>query len=206
MSFYLVNGEELIFVPYNLLAIDFEFITTRVIENKAKRYFQEIVEAGLVFRSENGIQEYSAIVRPKYFIEAKNTDKNSIYSERFSPEEIKGGVDLREVLDKITNMYTPGETVWISWGRAEYDALKKVWKANNKSMSLLKEDYLDLSIELKDFYGINQNLSLDRALSYLDISIENRHRALPDAKALINIMDRMFLDGYRLNEKSLELS
>lgn len=206
MSFYLVKGEELIFVPYNILAIDFEFITTKVIENKAKKYFQEIVEAGLVLRSENRIQEYSAIVRPKYFIEARNSYKNSIYSERFSPEEIKSGVELREVLDNITAMYTPGETIWVSWGRAEYDTLKKVWKANNKSMPLLKEDYLDLSLELKEFYKINQNLSLDRALSYLDITIEDRHRALPDAKALINIMDRMFSDGYRLNEKSLELS
>lgn len=204
MSFYLIKEEELIFIPYNLLAIDFEFITTRIIENKAKKYFQEIIEAGLVLKDENGLEGYSAIVKPRNLIESKNTYKNNIFSERFSLEEIKNGVDLREVLDKIDNMYNRGETIWISWGKAEYDTLKKLWKYYNKNMIRFKKYYLDLSVELKRFYNISQNLSLDRALSYLDISIEERHRALPDARALINIIDRMFLDGYRLNEENFE--
>lgn len=44
MSFYLVKNEELIFVPYNLLAIDFEFITTKIIENKAKNTFKKLLK------------------------------------------------------------------------------------------------------------------------------------------------------------------
>jgi len=205
MSFYLIHGEELIFVPYNLLALDFEFITTKVIQNKSKKYFQEIVEAGLVLENEIGIHEYSSIVRPRYFIESKNRDKSSIYSERFSYEEIKNGVDLKEILSKITNMYVPEETIWISWGKAEYDTLKKVYKDYNKNMPLLKEDYLDLSIELKEFYRIEHNVSLDKALSYLNISSGERHRALPDARALIDIINRMFQDGYRLNDRSIKI-
>nr|WP_307906018.1 hypothetical protein [Clostridium botulinum] len=81
MSFYLVKNEELIFVPYNLLAIDFEFITTKIIENKAKKYFQEIIEIGAVFKSENLCEKYSKIIKPRYFLIVKIKVKVSMVED-----------------------------------------------------------------------------------------------------------------------------
>lgn len=204
MSFYLMRSDKFIFIPYNLLAIDFEFITTKVIKNKAKKYIQEIVEVGLIFRTENLVEEYSGIVRPRYFLESKNKYKNSTYSEKFDYKEIENGMDLEKIFEKIKKIYISKETVWISWGKAEYDALKKVCREYDIAIPLPKEDHLDLSVEFKEFYKLNQNVSLDKALSILNISIEERHKALPDAKALMDIVNRMFEDGYKIDDRQLK--
>lgn len=200
MSFYLENDEELIFIPYSLLAIDFEFITTKVIENKAKKYIQEIVEVGLVYRNENILEKYSEIVRPRCFIESKNKSQ-SVYGSKFTYEKIEKGIDFKDVLKKIKEVYSPRETVWMSWGKAEYDILKNICRRYNLNIPFLKEDHLDLSLEFSEFYKINQKLSLDKVLNLLNIPIVNRHNALPDAKVLMEIVYKMFIDGYKLESK-----
>ncbi|NEZ49471.1 exonuclease domain-containing protein [Clostridium botulinum] len=204
MSFYLVEDEEFIFVPYNLLAIDFEFITTKIVENKAKKHFQEIIEVGVVFKSESLTQKYSKVIRPKYFLNSKNKSK-SIYGGRFSYDDIKNGEEIDKVLLRLKQLYTPKETLWISWGKAEYDILKTVCNKYGINLPFLKEDYLDLSIEFKEFYDINQNISLDKALNYLNMPIINRHYALWDAEALMRIIYTMFKNGYRLKDKDYEI-
>ncbi|MCD3217101.1 exonuclease domain-containing protein [Clostridium botulinum C] len=204
MSFYLVKNEELIFVPYNLLAIDFEFITTKIIENKAKKYFQEIIEIGVVFKSENCCEKYNEVIKPRYFLNSKDKSK-SIYGGRFSYEDMQNGLELEKVFKDLKKLYVEKETIWMSWGKAEYDILKTVCKKYNVNLPFLKEDYLDLSLEFKNFFNINQNMSLDKALNYLHIPIVNRHYALPDAEALMKIIYIMFHRGYRLEDKDFEI-
>lgn len=203
MSFYLVSGEELIFVPYNIMAVDFEFVTTKIIEKKAKKHFQEIVEIGIVQRSEDLIMEYSSIIKPRHFISSKNKAQ-SIYGGRFSFEDIEKGIDISEAFEKIKDIYNQKETIWMSWGRAEYDILRKVCRAYNISVPFLKEDHLDLSIEFKNFYNIKQNVSLDRALNFFNMPIIGRHNALSDARSVMNIANRMFVDRYQLKEKYIK--
>lgn len=204
MSFFLVEDEEFIFIPYNLLAIDFEFITTKIIENKAKKYFQEIIEVGVIFKSESLTQKYSKVIKPKYFLNSKDKSK-SIYGGRFSYDAIKNGEEINNVFLELKQLYTPKETIWISWGKAEYDILKMVCNKYGINLPFLKEDYLDLSLEFKEFYSINQNTSLDKALNYLNIPIINRHYAIFDAEALMSIIYKMFKDGYRLKDKDYEI-
>lgn len=204
MSFYLVEDEEFIFIPYNLLAIDFEFITTKIVENKAKKYFQEIIEIGVIFKSESLTQKYSKVIKPRYFLNSKDKSK-SIYGGRFSYDDIENGEEINKVFLELQQLYTPKETLWISWGKAEYDILKTVCNKYGINLPFLKEDYLDLSLEFKEFYGIGQNASLDKALNYLNIPIINRHYAIFDAQALMSIIHKMFKDGYRLKDKDYEI-
>ncbi|KGN02491.1 exonuclease [Clostridium novyi A str. 4570] len=204
MSFYLVEDEKFIFIPYNLLAIDFEFITTKIVENKAKKYFQEIIEVGVIFKSESLTQKYSKVIKPRYFLNSKDKSK-SIYGGRFSYDDIKNGEEINKVFLELQQLYTPKETLWISWGKAEYDILKTVCNKYGINLPFLKEDYLDLSLEFKEFYGIGQNASLDKALNYLNIPIINRHYAIFDAQALMSIIHKMFKDGYRLKDKDYEI-
>lgn len=204
MSLYFTHEDKEIFVPYNLLAVDFEFITTKTINNKAKKYIQEIVEVGLIFRCENMVKEFTSLVRPNEFLKCKNKDRHSIYSDRFNHLDIEKGMDLREVFEKIKKIYIPRETIWISWGKAEYDTLKMVCRNEGIAIPLLKDDYMDLSKEFIEFYNFNQNISLDKALAFLKIPISDRHRALSDSKVLMDIIDKMFIDGYTINDKNLK--
>lgn len=202
MGFYIINNLEIKFIPYSLLAIDFEFITTQIVQNKAKKYFQEIVEIGAVFsKDEDEIIEFERIIKPRYYIRSKNKNVHRIYAERFTKEEIENGIDLENAFLELKKIYTPKETIWISWGKAEYDILKTVCKSYEIGMPFLKEDHLDLSIEFKKFYNINQSLSLDKALNILSIPSLDRHEALPDARALMQIIKRMFIEGYEIQEK-----
>ncbi|KYH28541.1 MULTISPECIES: 3'-5' exonuclease [Clostridium] len=203
MSFYLVNGDNLVLVPYNIMAVDFEFVTTRIIDNKAKKYFQEIVEIGAVQKSENLVIEYSRIIKPRYFMSSSNKHQ-SIYGGRISFQDIKNGIDISEAFKDMEKMYIPKETIWISWGRSEYDILKNVCATYNITMPFLKEDYLDLSIEFRKFYKLKQNISLDRALNFLNIPIENRHIALPDARLVMKIAENMLINGYEIEEKFIK--
>ncbi|MFU0825349.1 exonuclease [Clostridium sp.] len=203
MSFYLLSDDNLVFVPYNIMAVDFEFVTTRIIDNKAKKYFQEIVEIGAVQKSENLVNEYSKIIKPRYFMSSPNKHQ-SIYGGRLSFEEIENGIDISEAFKDMEELYIPKETIWISWGRSEYDILKKVCAVYNITMPFLKEDYLDLSAEFKKFYKLKQNASLDRALSILNIPIENRHIALPDARLVMRIAENMLINGYELEERFIK--
>ncbi|WP_268050853.1 exonuclease domain-containing protein [Clostridium ganghwense] len=189
------------FVPYSLLAIDFEFITTRRIKNKAKKYFQEIVEIGAVFRDEDEVIEFESIIKPRHYIKSKNKHIHSIYADRFLEKEIENGMDLDNAFKELKKLYVPKETIWISWGKAEYDILRTVCRSYSIGMPFLKEDYLDLSIEFKKFYNIQQSLTLDKALNILNIPTLDRHEALPDARALMKIIKRMFIEGYEIEEK-----
>lgn len=201
MGFYIMNDLEMIFVSYNLLAIDFEFMTTRIIKNKAKKYLQEIIEIGAVFKGEDDILEFETIVKPRHYIKSKHKRVYTIYSERFLETEIEKGIDLKEAIEKLKDMYIPKETVWLSWGKSEYDILRAVCKNYKIPMPFLKEDYLDLSLEFKKFYGIKHNISLDKALDFLNITSLDRHKALPDARALMKIIKKMFMEGYEIQKK-----
>lgn len=202
MGFYIIKDWEMKFIPYSLLAIDFEFITTRIVQNKAKKYFQEIVEIGAVLnKDEDETIEFQWIIKPRHYISSKNKNLHRIYAERFTKEEIENGIDLENAFLQLKKIYTPKETLWISWGKSEYDILRTVCKSYGLGVPFLKEDHLDLSIEFKKFYNFDQNLTLDKALNLLNIPSLDRHEALPDARVLMQIIKKMFMEGYEIQEK-----
>ncbi|MCY6355754.1 3'-5' exonuclease [Clostridium sp. ZS2-4] len=201
MGFYIIKDWEMKFSPYSLLAIDFEFITTRIVQNKAKKYFQEIVEIGAVLsKDEDETLEFQRIIKPRQYINSKDKNVHRIYAERFTKEQIENGVDLEKAFLELKKIYIPKETIWISWGKSEYDILRTVCKSYEIAIPFLKEDYLDLSIEFKKFYNINQNLSLDKALNILGIPSLDRHEALPDARVLMQTVKTMLMDGYEIEK------
>ncbi|MCY6959739.1 3'-5' exonuclease [Clostridium brassicae] len=201
MGFYIMQDLEMKFIPYNLLALDFEFITTRVVKNKAKKYLQEIIEVGAVYKEDDKILEFESVIRPRNYIQSKHKPLYAIYAGRFSEEKIEDGMELEEAINELKKIYIPEETIWISWGKAEYDILKTICKDYEISFPFLKDDYLDLSKEFAQFYKIKTSVSLDKALNMLDIPSLSRHEALPDARALMKIAERMFIEGYEIEEK-----
>ncbi|GAA0177342.1 hypothetical protein SH2C18_05940 [Clostridium sediminicola] len=201
MSFYIIDKDDMIFIPFDILAIDFEFVSTRIIKNKAKRYLQEIVEIGAILKSDLGEFEYTTIVKPKNFIECREKENKCIYASRFSMDEINNGISLMEAIDNLEEYYTPNETVWISWGIVEYRILKNLCESYRFKVPFLYDDYLDLSEEFRRFYNLSHKVSLDKALNMLHIKSSIRHFALEDSKLLLKILHKMFIEGYRIGEE-----
>lgn len=65
---------------------------------------------------------------------------------------MQNGLELEKVFKDLKKLYVEKETIWMSWGKAEYDILKTVCNKYNVNLPFLKEDYLDLSLEFKNFF------------------------------------------------------
>lgn len=200
MSFYIIDEDDMIFVPFDILAIDFEFVSTRIIRNKAKRYLQEIVEIGAVLKCDSAEMEYSTIVKPKNFIECKYKENKCVYAKRFTIEDINNGISLLDAIESLEQYYTPCETAWISWGKVEYRMLKRLCESYKFKVSFLYDDYIDLSEEFRRFYNLSYKVSLDKALNMMDIEASGRHLALADSKLLLKIACKMFKEGYKIDK------
>ncbi|WP_461207247.1 exonuclease domain-containing protein [Clostridium sp. DL1XJH146] len=199
MGFYFRKAEELIYVQYDILGIDFEFASTKIVKNKAKRYIQEIVEIGAIYKSEHGELEYSAIIKPKYFIKYMDNGSRIIASERFTKDKILKGIELEDVLKYLTDHYIQTETKIITWGRGDYNVLKNICEEYGLKMPFLYDDYIDLSESFMSFYNHKYTISLDKAMNTLNIEIRTRHYALLDSRSMIEILFRMLEDGFKFD-------
>ncbi len=199
MGFYFRKAEELIYVQYDILGIDFEFASTKIVKNKAKRYIQEIVEIGAVYKSEHGELEYNAIIKPKYFIKYMDKENRIIASERFTKEKILKGIELAEALKYLTDHYVQTETKIITWGKGDYNVLKNICEEYGLKMPFLYDDYIDLSESFMQFYKYKHTISLDKVLNMLNIDIRTRHYALEDSRLLIEILYHMLEDGFEFD-------
>jgi sporulation inhibitor KapD len=201
MSFYILSEDDMIFVPYDLLAIDFEFVSTKVVRNKAKTHLQEIVEVGAVLKCDERVFEYTTIVKPKTFAKCKDKENKCVISNRFTIQEINKGTELIEALSNIGKLYNISDTIWMSWDKVEYRMIKMVFEDNKIKCPFLYDYYIDLSEEYRKFYNLKYKVSLDKALSNLNIQAEGRHLAIEDSKLLIEIIIKMFKDGYRIHKE-----
>ncbi|SHH94429.1 exonuclease domain-containing protein [Clostridium grantii] len=201
MSFYTFREDDMVFVPFDLLAIDFEFVSTKVIKNKAKTHLQEIVEVGAILKGDEKEIEYSTVVKPKTFVKCKDKENKCVMPNRFTVEEINNGTELIKALSNLGKLYKPYDTIWMSWGKVEYRMIKMIFEDNKIKNPFLYDDYIDLAEEYRKFYNLKYKVSLDKALNNLDIEPAGRHLALEDSKLLIKIIIKMFNDGYSIHKE-----
>lgn len=181
-----------------LIFMDLEYITTKFKKNGHREYLQEIVEIALIIKKQNqDIYTYSTIVNPRYYMQYLKT--NYIFN-KISFEELLNGVDLSKVVYEINKFYEPESTLIIAWGGSDLYTINSLCKKYNIDYSLRKDTYIDLSIKFKNFYKMNQILSLEKSLCYVGINEKyNKHRALPDTEMLFKIFNKMLIDGYKEN-------
>lgn len=195
---YTGSTESLVFKP--LLFIDFEYITTSYRENGHRQHLQEIIEAAGILVNSEGYSKFNEIVKPKLFLKSlNNTELNKI-----TYDEMSKGIELSNLVAIFREFYKPGVTKVISWGGSDLYNLNHLCKVYGIQFHIRKDDYIDLSQKFRRFYNLNQAITLEKALSYVDINEKfDKHRALPDTEMLLRIFDKSVEDGY-LDEEFIE--
>lgn len=193
-SFELYKGniESLVFKP--LFFIDFEYITTSYRVNKHREHLQEIIEIAGIIIKDDGIACFDKIVKPKFFLKqmCSNTELSKI-----TYDELLKGIDFSKAIYIFRDYYKPGVTKIISWGGSDLYNMNHLCKIHGIQFHIRKDDYIDLSQKFKKFYNLNQAITLEKALIYVNIKEKfEKHRALPDTEMLLRLFDKMVEDGY----------
>lgn len=198
LKIYKGSTESLVFKP--LLFIDFEYITTSYRDNGHRQHLQEIIEAAGILVNNQGYKTFNEIVKPKLFLKSVNTAELN----KITYDEISKGIELSTLIVIFRQFYIPGITKVISWGSSDLHNLNHLCTLYGIQFHIRKDDYIDLSQKFRRFYKLNQAISLDKALAYLDINDKfDKHRALPDAEMLLRIFDKSVEDGY-LDEEFIQ--
>lgn len=188
---YTGNAEEITFKP--LLFIDFEYITTSYRENGHRAHLQEIIEAAGIHVSDEGYSRFSEIIKPNIYLkQLKDTQLNKI-----TEDELSKGIELSKLVHIFKEFYKPGVTKIISWGGSDLFNINHLCKVYGIQYHIRKDDYIDLSQKFRRFYNLNQAITLEKALSFVNINDKfEKHRALPDTEMLLRLFDKMVTDGY----------
>lgn len=192
-SFKIYNGniDDLEFKP--LFFIDFEYITTSYRIDGHREHLQEIIEIAGISISSEGCLKLNEIIKPKLYLkQLTNTQFNKITND-----ELLKGIDFSKAISLFRDFYKPGITKVISWGGSDLYNMNHLCKVYGIQFHIRKDDYIDLSQKFRRFYNLNQAITLEKALLYVNIHDKfDKHRAMPDTEMLLRVFDKMVEDGY----------
>lgn len=185
------NSDSLEFKP--LFFIDFEYITTGYRVNGHREHLQEIIEMAGIIIKDDGVAKFNEIIKPKLYLkQINNSELNKITND-----ELLKGIELSKAVILFRKYYKPGVTKIISWGGSDLYNLNHLCKVYGIQFHIRKDDYIDLSQKFRRFYNLNQAVTLEKALVFVNINEKfDKHRAMPDTEMLLRLFDKMVEDGY----------
>lgn len=192
-SLKIYNGDvdSITFKP--LFFIDFEYITASYRDNGHRKHIQEIIEVAAIVLKEDGYIKFNEIVKPKLYLDFNK--KTDFY--KIDLDELNKGIELHNVVSFFRLNYKPGVTKIISWGNSDLYNINNLCKIYGIQFHIRKDDYIDLSQKFRRFYDLRQAITLEKALSFKNITDNyKKHRALPDTEMLFELFNSMVEDGY----------
>jgi len=183
-----------------LISLDLEFSVLDVFFRKgsSKKKFKtfEIIEMGFI-RHHLGGSDYSFedFIKPKfrtYKIDDKIKELTGI-----DEKDLKDGISFEESYRHFRNYYIPGKTYLLTWGNGDLPVLKRMCEKYNLPFIVREEDFIDISKEFHHYYdaGKMYQYSLEKALEFLSIKSDEKHRAIADADAALKVFFRLLKDA-----------
>lgn len=166
------------------LFIDFEF-TMPERNIRARDFFPEIIEAGIVSVIDNKIQaQYSAYVVPARFPILTERCKSFLH---ITQQQINTGIPFAELVKYLEELARGQENVVVTWGNMDMKVLRQNCEASGIPFPF-KGKEIDLSMEYKRFFGDQNQTGLWKAVQeYGKEGTGRHHRALDDALTTYNI-------------------
>ncbi|WP_042461168.1 3'-5' exonuclease KapD [Neobacillus dielmonensis] len=167
------------------LFIDFEF-TMPERNVRAKDFFAEIIEVGIVSVVDNQIMEqFSSFVTPLKFSKLSERCKSFLH---ITQEQVDTGLSFFEFVRKLEE-FTKNklDTTIVTWGNMDMKVLRQNCLAAGVPFPFQAHE-LDLSMEYKRFFGDQNQTGLWKAVQeYGKEGTGRHHRALDDALTTYNI-------------------
>jgi len=166
------------------LFIDFEF-TMPERNIRARDFFPEIIEAGIVSVIDNKIKaQYSAYVVPARFPILTERCKSFLH---ITQQQIDTGIPFAELVKYLEELARGQENVIVTWGNMDMKVLRQNCEASGLPFPF-KGKEIDLSMEYKRFFGDQNQTGLWKAVQeYGKEGTGRHHRALDDALTTYNI-------------------
>ncbi|MGD6817387.1 3'-5' exonuclease KapD [Metabacillus sp. 84] len=175
-----------------LLFIDFEFSMPDG-NSGYKGFYAEIIEAGLVFfKNGKTDKEFSQFVTP---VKGKRLTERCKNFLGITQAQVDQGISFHELIRVLSELDTPKKVV--TWGNMDMKVLRMNCEKNQCPFPFHRDEFLDLSMEYKKFFGDRNQTGLWKAVEeYGKKGTGQHHRALDDALTTMKI--------YKLIEKDKE--
>ncbi|GEN34017.1 3'-5' exonuclease KapD [Aneurinibacillus danicus] len=176
--------------------IDFEF-TTFDRKEAPKRFFHEVIEAGMVIvENKEIVDTFSSLVAPVFF---PQLGEKCISLTGIKQEDVLGGIEFKAMIDELLARYIPEKTTLVTWGDLDIKGLRRNCREHRIKFpfSVMLEDWLDLSKAYQFYYGHKDTPGLWYALDKYGLAEGvQSHRALDDALATYKVMQMMQKDQW----------
>lgn len=181
----------------NYLLVDFEFTTYTRPVGRPRAYFSEIIEIGAVLLDSESFKElgrYQSFVNPKFF---PKQAKDSLAFCMITEKDMKKAVEFPEMVQKLAEMYAPGETYFVAWGDSDYKVLDTACKRYKIANPIRQEDYLDLAAAYKLMKGDNYTTGLKAATEEQNVDTAGLwHTAFDDANNTGKLLRKLVENGW----------
>lgn len=112
-------------------------------------------------------------------------------------KDMKKAVEFPEMVQKLAEMYAPGETYFVAWGDSDYKVLNTACKRYKIANPIREEDYLDFAAAYKFMKGDNYTTGLKAATEEQDVDTAGLwHTAFDDANNTGKLLRKLVEKGW----------
>lgn len=179
------------------LVLDYEFTFYKRPMGRPRGFFAEIIEIGAVLLDGASLGNRGQIqnfVKPHFFPkQAKDAMDFCMITDR----DMKKAIPFAEMLSKLSALYRPGETYFVSWGGEDYRVLQEGCNRHKLQNPILAEDCLDLAEAYRLLKGNSNTTGLKKATEEENVDTGGLwHTAYDDAANTGKLLLKLLADGW----------
>lgn len=180
-----------------ILVADFEFTVHDAGPGRPRAFFPEVIEAGAVrlappeYSEEEVIQTF---VKPQYYPKIRPECTNITMIRQ---ADVNAGIGFDDLLGRLGQSYFSGQTWFACWGDSDQKVLDEACKRYKIACPFAWDDYIDLALAYKTFYGRERSIGLQQAVEETGVERYGMsHLALDDAINAARVMRHMMQAGW----------
>lgn len=166
----------------NFLLVDFEFTFYKKPFGRPRTFFSEIIEIGAVKLDGETLKECGKLqdfVKPQFFPKQAADAMNFCM---ITPNDMKKAITFQKMIEKLAELYVPGETYFVTWGDCDYKVLSTCCEKYKVRNPIRQEDCLDLAEAYKLMKGEENTPGLKASAQELGVDADGLwHTAFDDA-------------------------
>ena len=190
----------------DFFVVDLEFTQYTKPTGRPRAFFSEIIEIGAVrvdAATHDITGEIQDFVKPHFF--PKQAAEGMAFC-MITEEDMKSAISFAEMIEKIKALYTPGESLFVTWGEADYQVIGEGCRWHKMDHPILPGDCLDLAAAYKQLKGERRTTGLKQAAGELGVDADGLWHtahadALNTARVLLKLMEGGWMPEDYLDKK-----
>lgn len=181
----------------DFFVIDLEFTQYTRPTGRPRTFFSEIIEIGAVRmdgRSHRVTGDIEHFVKPRFF---PRQAAESMAFCMITQADMEEAIEFSAMIEKIKDLYTPGQTYFVTWGEADYPVIREGCGRHGIENPIAEDDLLDLAAAYKLLRQDRLTTGLKKASEDLGVEAEGLwHTAHADAENTGKILLKLMEQGW----------